>query len=161
MRKLLAAVALALTLLGAAPAQSQYVFDGRTLSFEPAKDITIEKFWQAYGIAVAVYGHGSPPRGVHITSSFIFSGDIAGYYDLPTTQIWINADVLTDEAERMLVLIHEIGHHILTQQGMPIEQQHCQMYNRFDPKALLLLGVPEEKHGDYINPFMAMAMCLP
>lgn len=153
-------MALALTLLvGAASAQSSYIFDARNQTYGDTDIVTIEKFWAAYGIAVLVYGFAPPPRGVVVTSSAIFNENIAGFYDMPTTQIWINADVHADDVMLMHTLMHEIGHHLLTKQGVPIAEQHCKMYSEYDRKALMIYGVPEDKLFDYVDPFRTMMVC--
>lgn len=139
------------------PVYGQEVYDMRTFTYNEAADVSLAQFWQAYGIAVVIYGYASPPKKVIIVTSDLFNPYVFGFYDVAHEAVWINITAVDGNSDWLLyVLIHEIGHHLLTKQKVSFEDQHCQMYGELDVKALKLAGLDSK---ELIDPFVAMGAC--
>jgi hypothetical protein len=136
------------------------IYDGRTGLFGEAEDFKTSDFRAAYKIATSVYGFAEPPRGVTIITTFVLQESIAGFYDIPTKTLWLSAKFLEGDRDYWFyVLVHEMGHHILSTQEVAVATQHCKMYTDLDYKVLLAMGIPEERHVEFIDPFKGPMAC--
>ncbi len=118
-------------------------------------------------LAEQIYRSGQVRSGLltFLVAPFgIMQDNIYAYYDYRTQTIMINPTnfLKLDLTYTLYVLAHEVGHHFLRNADV---NDHCLMYDEyddnpgFDHQLLRLLGVPENEHDTYIDPFMVMMVC--
>lgn len=164
LKNLVSAALVAFAVFSTTPASAQYIYNMYTARYGDSKDVTYGLFWAAYGIAVSIYGYAPPPKGVTISHDGYLARNLEGFYDIPNEWIFLNRMALERAAAQLkdrwlYVLVHEMGHHIMVYNKVPLSEQHCRMYTTLDFKVLDVLGVPKENQASYMDLDAAERAC--
>lgn len=162
MKKLLAILGLFL-FMAIAPVKAEAAPQLKITAVDAEEYMSQQDFNKAVGLAVKHYGGLVKRMGLKFENirpiHVYFAGGYYGIY-LNNVAIVIHVDSIEkdstkeEKAKRYIyVVAHELGHHILNEAGVSIDDQHKHMYCEVDPGLAEEIGFP-------INFLFAMMHCM-